>query len=334
MASIVQNFKSGFVEARFTSLVVSFVVLAMRWLQFHLRGIPEPNFTDTGFLWRYFAPYFTNPIVSFAVATFFVFLIALLISGLNNRFSLIRTRTNLPFVVPLFLFSLHPHFLAMNPDYISIVLILIALSTLLQSYQQPDTQIFSFRSAILIGTAGLFQIYALLLLPLWWRGEVSMRGIQPKSFFTSVFGVLLVYSSVFSVYLLRDNLSGFVAPFLNFTRISTLEIPDFITIEWVGAGFVLVIFALYILLGINLSARAKVLTLYATKFLIFVIMLFLVFQGAYRSETIFFFSMNIVLMSYLIAYYHSLATSKVHVYCIYVITILLLLFYFLNCFYF
>jgi hypothetical protein len=334
MADIVEKFKTQFVEARFTSLLVSIGVLVMRWLLFHFRGIPEYNFPNTGFVWQYFAPYFANPETSFVVGTIFVFLIAILIAHLNNRFSLIRTRTNLPFIVPLFLFSLHPYFLAMSADYVAIMLLLIALSSLFSSYQQPDTQLFSFRSAILIGVAGLFQIYALILLPVWWRGEVSMRGVQVKSFFTSIFGVLLVYLSVFSIYFLYGNVEEFVAPFLNFNRISVHEIPYFTPAKWIGVAFVFVLFGLYMLLSLNISSRVKVLTLSATKFVIWVIALFLILQVIYWNETMFFMSMSIAFASYLVAFYHSIAISKAHVYCAYIVMILLIIFYLLNCFFF
>jgi hypothetical protein len=330
MTDITQKFKTQFVEARFTSLTVSIGVLLMRYLLFDFHGISETNLPDTGFVWQYLAPYFVNPTVSFAVSTVFVFLIAALISRLNYQFSLIRTRTNLPFIVPLFLFSLHPYFLVMSADYVAIALSLMALSSLLSSYQQPDTQIFSFRSAVLIGVAGLFQLYALVLLPIWWRGEVEMRGVQPKSFFTSILGVLLVYLSVFSVYFLYENVEGFVEPFLNFGRISVEDIPHFTAEKWAGIAFVLLFFLLYILLTFSISVRVKVLTWTGTKFVISVIVLFFLFQIVYWRETMFFLSMNIALTSYLIAFYHSISVSGVHVYCAYIMMMLLLIFYFLN----
>ena len=319
MASIVENFKERIVEGRFTALTFFIVVLAMRFLLFHFHGVPEWRFPDTGFLWQYVAPVFANPLVSFGVSTFFVFLIALLISGLNSRFLLIRTRTSLPFVVPLFLFSLHPLFLVMTPDFIAILLIIIALYPLLESYQQPDTQLLSFRSAILIGIAGLFQLYALLMLPLWWRGEVSMRGMQPKSFATFVFGVFLVYLSVFSVYFWFDNVSGFVAPFLFFAQLPPVEIPYFSVIEWVGIAFVFVFFAFYMLSGTSLSVRAKL----STNFIVFVVVFSLLFQIVYWRETVFFFLLCIALISYLIAYYHSVSMSKKHVYYAFLMMMLL-----------
>jgi hypothetical protein len=332
VADIVQTFRTRFVEARFISLAVAIGVLAMRLLLFYLHGIPEIYFPDTGFLWHYFSPFFANPMVSFVSGTVAVFIIAALIAHLNNRFSLIRSRTNLPFIVPLVLFSLHPYFLAMTPDFVAIALLLTAVPSLMQSYQQPDTQLHSFRAAILIGTAGLFQLYALLLLPIWWRGEVLMRGVQLKSFFTSIFGVFLVYLSVFSVYFLFGNVQDFLTPFLRFSDISFPNIYYFTTIQWAGVASVFIFFLFYITLCLNMSVRVKVLTYSVTKFAISVITLFFIFQIVYWNETKFFFLMNIALIAYLIAYFHSISISRAHVFCAYIVMMLLLVFYFLNCF--
>jgi hypothetical protein len=174
----------------------------------------------------------------------------------------------------------------------------------------------------------------LILLPVWWRGEVLMRGVQPKSFFTSILGVLLVYLSVFSVYFLYGNVEEFIAPFLHFNRISVHEIPYFTPAKWIGVAFVFVFFALYMLLSLNISARVKVLTLSAVKFVIRVIALFLILQVIYWNETMFFASVSIAFASYLVAFYHSIAISKARVYGAYIVMMLLVIFYWLNCFIF
>ena len=330
MPNVVENFKKRVVEGKYTVFVSSMVVLAMRFSLFYVHGPPQIPVSDTGFLWQYIAHFFTDPLISFGVSTLFVFLIAFLLSGLNNRFSLIRTRTNLPFLVPLVLFSLHPVFLTVSPCFFSLTLVLTALFPLLSAYQQTDSRLFSFRSAILIGLAGLFQIYALLLLPLWWRGEMTMRGSQPKSFFTFLFGVFLVYISVFSFYFLIDNVVGFVMPFHYFTQFSTLQAFRFSVVEWIGIILLFGFLLMYVLLSMNLSARAKKLALSSTNFMVFIIFFSIIFQAVYWHETKFFFWLNIALISYLIAYYHSRSTLPVHVFIAIGMTILLAAFYLLN----
>ena len=323
MATAVENFKEKIVEGRYAVLVAAIVVLVMRFLLFYFRGVPEPLVIDTGFLWRFVAPLFSNPSISFGVSTLFVFWIALLIAGVNNRFSLIHTRTSLPFIVPLFILSLHPVFLMITPDLISTLLVVFALFPLLKAYQQTDTRLFSFRSSILIGIAGLFQIYALLLLPLWWRGEMSMRGRQPKSFLAFVFGFFLVYLSVFALYFLFDNVYGFYAPFLFFVHFLPLVIPLLSVVEWIGLALLFI----YILLSMKWSGRAKKLTSSSINFMVSVVFFSMIFQVVYWHETKFFIFTGIALISYLIAYYHSRSASKIHVVLAFVVVTILAVFY-------
>jgi len=93
------------------------------------------------------------------------FLIASLISSLNSRFTLIRQRSSLPFIIPLFLLSIHPWFLVMTADYIAVIFILIAFFPLLKSYQASDVNLYSFQSAILIGVASLSRSMRLCCFP-------------------------------------------------------------------------------------------------------------------------------------------------------------------------
>lgn len=332
MHRAVRTFKATMVEARFLPLIVSLGVLAMRAAMYLAHGAPTTSYADTGFLWQYVSPFFSNPDVSFVASTASVFCIAWLLSRLNNVFSLIRTRTHLPYVTPLFLFSLHPYFLAMTPDYISVILILFAFFPLLHSYQQPVAQVYSFQSSVLIGLASLFQLFSLLLLPLWWRGESSMRGIRAKSLLSSLLGIILIYLSVFSVYFLFDDIPGFVSRFLHVADASLPALPDFSMLQW---GFLTAVFLLFVLImffSIRTYTRDKVLTLSTMQFMVFLLVFLIAFQIVYWNKTLFFLVLGIALLSCLIAYFYTITTHKTHIYAAYGVISLLIAFYFVNYF--
>lgn len=314
MHAVVKSFRTYIVEGRFVSLVVSLVVIVMRTVLFFRDDAFPGAYRDTGHLWQYVANWFADPMVSLAASTLSVFLIAALLSAMNNRFTLIRSRSTLPFVVPLFLLSLHPWFMVMNADYVALIFVLIAFFPLLKSYQTSNSTLYSFRSAILIGIASLFQVYALLLLPLWWRGEWSMRGPQFRSFLSSLFGLSLVYISLFSFYLLVDDLIGFTEPFLYLASFSLPQLPAFSWMEW---GLVLLIGLYFIsnmVLSINTYSRDKVLTLSFMQFLVFLIIFQLLFQILYWQETLFFHSLSIVFISCLNAYFYTKTQSSAYIY--------------------
>jgi len=327
MRAVVRTFRTSIVEGRFISLITSVIIIGMRALLFYSTGMPETSFMDNGFLWRFIGHLFDDPMVSFTASTLSVFLIAWIISSVNSRFALIRSRSTLPYVVPLFLFSLHPWFLVMRSDYISIIFILLAFTPLLKSYQKSDSYLCSFRSGVLIAVASLFQLYVLALLPLWWRGEQSMRGYQFRSFLSSLFGVLLVYVSLFSLYLHYDDIPAFLQPFLAYASFSLPAIPSFTVTEWIIVMLIGLFFITNMYFSIRTYSRDKVLTLSFMQFVVFLIVFLLLLQVLFWSTTLFFFMLSIALISYLNAYFYTRTVSKANIMLGYIVFLLMMLFY-------
>ncbi|MDD2220328.1 MAG: hypothetical protein PHS63_09670, partial [Desulfoplanes sp.] len=154
------------VEGRFVTFPVVLVILGMRLLLFFNTDAIHPSTTDYSHLWHFVAPFFYDRAISMSASTLAVLLIAWLIRAMNDRFALIRYRSNLVFIAPLLLLSLHPHYLVMTPDLVSVIIVLLAFFPLLESYQKQDAYLHSFRSGVLISIATLFHVGALVLVPL------------------------------------------------------------------------------------------------------------------------------------------------------------------------
>ena len=327
MHYVVKTFRSNIVEGRFTSLIVSVVVIGMRIMMFVNDGLPDLSIKSDNFLWQYISQFFSKPEISLAASTLSVFIIAWLISSLNNRFGLLRSRSNLPFIFPIFFLSLHPYFLLMTGEYIAIIFILLSFFPLLESYQKPDSYLYSFRSSVLIATASLFQIFAIILIPLLWRGERSMRGPQIRSLLSSLFGVVLVYVSVFSYYFIFDDTISFIQPFNIFINISINEIPRFTIFEWVIGAFILMVFVLNMIFSVNTYGRDKVLTLNFMQFIVFLQIFLLLLQVVYWGISLFFLTLSITLISYLSAYFYTKNNSRNHLYLVYFMILIMIVIY-------
>ncbi|MDD2511940.1 MAG: hypothetical protein PHS71_01650 [Proteiniphilum sp.] len=310
MSSFVRTFRRTVVEGRFVSFPVALVIIGMRVLLFSQAKDRPISYPDSSHLWQYLAPFFSDPVVSLAASTLSVLLIARLIHSMNNRFALIRTRSNLPFMVPLFLLSLHPRFLVMSADLVAVIGVLLAFFPLLQSYQKQEAYLCSFRSAILIAFASLFHIGALALVPLWWRGERSMRGSQWRALLTFLFGILLVYLSLFSVHFLQDDVYGFLQPFRFFSAFSVPLLPDYSITEWIAVLFVALFFISNMILSTRTYSRDKVLTLKLMRFVVYLVVFLLLLQVIYWSRTLFFLTLAIALISYLNAYYFTRTNAR------------------------
>jgi hypothetical protein len=332
MDKTVRNFKYTILGGRFSGFVAAIAVIVMRVLMFLNGDIPQNEFSDSSFVWKFLAPFFSDPRVSFGASTLSIFIIAAIISHLNRRFTLIRGRTVLPFAVPLFLFSLHPYFLAMTPDFVAVFFLLWALFPLLNSYHRSNPRVFSFQSAVLIGIAGVFQIYALLLLPLWWWGERMVRGFKFKSFVASLIGVGLVYWLVFALFVFWGRIEEFTALFDFIARISITQFFEFSVVQWVFSGIIVVLLLAFVVMVNRKSSRDKVLTQILLGFLSFMVICTLVLQVLYRSNTLFWFTFALALLSFLIAYYYSLVESKWQVYSFYLLFSVFILIYCANYF--
>ncbi len=315
------------VEGRFVTFPVVLVILGMRLLLFLNSDFSTASLPSVSHLWWYLAPFFDNPTISLVASSLSVLLIALLIRSMNNRFALIRDRSNLPFLAPLLLLSLHPRFLVMSPSLLGVIFVLLAFFPLLQSYQKQDAYLYSFRSGVLIAMASLFHVGVLVLVPLWWRGERSMRGPQLRARLSYLFGILLVWFSLFSLFLLMDDLSGFLQPFSFYSLFSLPLLPDYSVIEWSALLLVVLFFLSNMILSTRVFSRDKVLTLTLMRFVVYLIVFLLLLQLLYWRSTLFFFMLALVLISYLSAYYFTRIHAKSGVLLAYVNLLLMLLFY-------
>ena len=154
-----------------------------------------------------------------------------------------------------------------------------------------------------------------------------MRGPQIRSLLSSLFGVILVYISVFSIYFILDDTISFLQPFNSLINISIPEIPSYSIFEWVMALFILIFFILNMVFSINTNGRDKVLTLNFMRFIVFLLIFLLLLQVVYWGNTLFFLVLSITLISYLSAYFYTRNTSRNHVYLVYFMFIVMIMIY-------
>lgn len=331
---LVRNFKSFFVESRFISLVVSITVIALRFLMFLKKGLPDFPVKSTGFIWPYIEPVFLeNPFLSFLSSTLCVFIISYLLSELNVRYGVIRMRTAMPFYVPLILFSVHPFFLKMTPDFPGLIFVLWSLFPLLASYQYHHSHRFAYQFSALIAIAGIFQIHALLFLPLWLIGLSAMGGINFRSFIASIFGVILVFWIAFVFYVFGDNLSGFIDPFKSLTEIYDFtQTPGFSVPQWGFIGTMLLFLFFIITADSKQITRERSFTKKVLIFSISVILLSILLQILYLTHTFIWIYILIAFLSIIAAHFYTKTTFRLEILSYFFVLMLLAFYYSLNIF--
>lgn len=68
MDKTVRNFKYTILGGRFSGFVAAIAVIVMRVLMFLNGDIPQNEFSDSSFVWKFLAPFFSDPRVSFGAS--------------------------------------------------------------------------------------------------------------------------------------------------------------------------------------------------------------------------------------------------------------------------
>lgn len=331
---LARNYKSYFVESRLISIVISVVVIVLRVLIFLRKGLPDFQVKDTGFVWSHLEQsLLRNPIMSFVLSTTSIFIVSYLISELNIRYGVIRTRTSMPFYWPLIFFSVHPFFLKMTPDFVALIFVLWSLFPLLASYQYHRSHRFAFQFATLISIAGVFQIYALLLLPLWLIGLSTLGGVNFRSFIASIFGVILVFWIVFALYVFGDNIVGFTEPFKHFSNIYDFtQTPEFSVPQWGFIVMAILLIAVVFIADSKQIARDRSFTKKTLFFCISIIIFALLLQVLYLNQTLFWIYVTLAFFAIVVAHFYTSTISKTDIISFYLVLPMLICYFCLNFF--
>ena len=320
-----RRFRINVVESRFTPIIFALIAIVMRLALFLSVGIQQQEY-PTSFAWKVISPLFSNNWISLAASTASIFIIAYIFSNLNLRYTLTRFRTSLPFSLLLFTLSVHPLFLAMTPNYLSTIFILFAISPLVESYQDHSPRNFAFKSGVLIALAATFQVYALVFLPIWLYGEISMHGFRIKSFIALLIGAMLVFWNVAGFYFLFDNLQSFLVPFTYFDSIN-LSLPQYTPIKWSIIGMLSMVTIIILVLDTTIFRRERVLTQKTLSFIILIAFCSTILHLLYWQQTFFFLLLSVIMLSFIVAHYFSYTNRKWKVYLFLLVFIGLILIY-------
>lgn len=302
-----RNFNTYFIESRFISIIVAIGVVLMRFLMFTERGIPNAPINDASFIWSHIEPILqANPLLSFIGSTVSIFFIAFIISEINNRFGIIRTRTSMPFYIPLIIFSIHPQFLRFTSDFPALILVLWSMFPLLSTYQSHKTNRYIFQFSALLAMASVFQIYAILLVPVWIVALKALSEIKFKSLLASFFGVTVIYWITFAFYVFADNISGFIHPMSNLLEIYDFtQIPSFTVPQWGFIGSIVFIVIYFISVDNRQIIRERSFTKKALYLSMSIIIVSLLMHVLFLTHTIFWIYVAIAFLTIIIAHFYT-----------------------------
>ena len=180
---------------------------------------------------------FITPEILIIVNYALVLFIGLLLLWLNRRFSLIRTKTLLPFLFYMLFLTIDSTAFFSFEGNINTFFLLIIVFYFFKSYQSEKFIEQAFNIGLLLSLGSLFSGQMLFFIPMIWIGLACMQVLSAKSFFASLVGILIPYWLVFCWFLYQKNLVGFAEPFYHLIQIKPLSVLDFNTSDWLRICF-------------------------------------------------------------------------------------------------
>ena len=204
------------------------------------------SFTDVD---RLFRPYLHNAFWQIIAILLFTILNFLLISLINRKYAIIRSRTFLPiFIYALFITTWKKLHLSIYP-HIATLLFLLSLFIFLSMYKNKRAVIQAFWGSILIALSSLLNPIYLFLLPIAWIGFIQQENFSMRTWLASLMGASIPWAFYFAYQLYLGNTISifndlwqtynFRAVFREFSSIERIYIIVLFTI------FIISLFSLY-----------------------------------------------------------------------------------------
>jgi hypothetical protein len=138
--------------------------------------------------------------LSKATALVLLVINAMLLSRLNMKFILLKSRTYLPSFIFLLVVSSYLPLQRLNPAVFASILMLIAIEAIFGTFKKEGLAYEYFHASFLISTGSLFYARAAYLMIIIWIGLSLLRNIRWREWAFTIIGFLLPYIFLFSWY--------------------------------------------------------------------------------------------------------------------------------------
>lgn len=137
--------------------------------------------------------------LSKALALSLLVINALLISRLNTRFILLKSRTYLPSFIFLLVVSSYLPLQRLNPAVFASIFMLFAIEAIFGTYKKEGLAYEYFLASFLVSVGSLFYARGAYLMLIIWIGLSLLRNIRWREWVFTIIGFLLPYLFLFSL---------------------------------------------------------------------------------------------------------------------------------------
>ncbi len=221
----------------------------------------------------------------------------------------------------------------LTPDLVALVFVLWSLFPLFATYQHQRSHKNAFQFGALLAMGSVFQIYTLLFLPIWLFALKALDQIKTRSILSSLFGVLIVYWIVFSMFVFADNIPGFGLPFAYLIKLYDFSyMPAFSVPQWGFIVTLLLLVVIFLVLDSQQIVRERSFTKKVLLINLAVVVFTIFMQIVYFSHTLFFLYTGLAFMSMALSHYYTNVERRLQIYSYFVLLGMLFVYFMLNIF--
>ena len=242
-----------------------------------------------------------NSLLSNLVCIAFTLFNAFLVAQINNRFTIIRTRTFLPIVIFLLLLATWNQTHVMIGSHIGLTLFIFALFYFFNMTRNRNASEEAFMGCFLISLSSLLINPLIFIIPVYWIGFMMFQSFSLRTFLASIFGALspwILYVSI--LYLLQPDYDFshlFNSTIVFDYSLPAFSIPEIVYTASMGLIMIISIFGMFsVSNGDAINTRNKL------NFLLFMFISLVILSFIFRSQFISFLPIIGLIFSMLISH--------------------------------
>jgi len=283
-------------RTKYNNFIKHWATLAVTLLIFIALRIPWMGKEEALELW-------SSMLVQIGIAIFTVYFV--------EKQGIIRQRTLLPALFYLILVGTNPLFFHDWRGSIYALLILLCLSLLFDTFQNPFSQRNALNISIILTLASLYWTPLLVFFPLFWLGMRWFKSLNLNTFFASLMGWAVVYLFLLAWSVYKGDWTFFLQMLPDLSELWDFRVPPMMGMEEVATNIFLG--ALFFLSVINNFVVGTIEKAHAKTALAFlsllagVIAVFFLGQYQWRSEWLL---ISYIPLSVLLAHYFTLSYKR------------------------
>ncbi len=184
------------------SIISCFSLWVFTYIKSAFSGHPTVFLEQGNYQWGFL----NNVGISNLISIAFTLANAFLLTQLNNKFTIIRTRTFLPILIFVLLQCTWSNTHLADVSDITVTLFLLSLFYFLDMYRNPMGVELAYMGCLLIGIGCILINNLIMVVPIIWIGFGMFQSLSLRTFLASVFGILtpMIFYVVGAYYFLPD----------------------------------------------------------------------------------------------------------------------------------